>query len=551
VGDIAPYWLKDLDNDENTRIEAVLVYRSEELNMWLQVGQEAGNDQVKEAAHFIENQILPTNRAFFGREWQPGVDGDNRINILHVRRIGGVGAAYFWSGDEYVTAVNPYSNQREMIYVSLSDAVIGSDAYNATIAHEMQHLIHWTTDINEDAWLNEGFSELAAHVNGFDTRRARSYVAQTDIQLNTLSHEPEVIGAHYGAASLFSIYFMDRFGEEATQALVGHSANGIDGFTHTLADLNANLSFDDLFADWLVASFLAGEGLQQGIYQYQSLDLPAIQPMNIVQFPTRGETTVSQYGADYFRVRSNEPLTALFTGTQQVNLVDAAPHSGQYFWISSPADESDMSLTREFDLTDVRSATLTFWTWYEIEAGWDYAYVALSADDGKTWTTIETQSTTRDNPIGNSFGPGFTGISGDETEPSWVKEVADLTPFVGQPVLLRFQYVTDDAVHGQGFVIDDIAVPELDYFDDAERGNGGWQAAGFARTGHILPQYFIVQQILLRDSGVEVTRLQLDENQRGQWSIPLDEDNNEAILIVSGSTPITRNPGEYTYEIHK
>ena len=87
------------------------------------------------------------------------------------------------------------------------------------------------------------------------------------------------------AATLFAIYFLDRFGEEATQTLVQNPENGSTGFAQTLAELNLSLSFDDLFADWTAANYLAGIERGEGVYQYHSLDMPAIKPETIRRFP--------------------------------------------------------------------------------------------------------------------------------------------------------------------------------------------------------------------------------------------------------------------------
>ncbi len=549
VGDIASFWYKELDSDENRECQAELAYRSDSLNMWIEVGQRFDADRISEAAGVIESLILPTNRALFGTEWQPGIDGDNRINILHLKKVGGIGAAYYWSGDEYVTGINPFSNQRELLYVSLKHADIGSEAYFVAIAHELQHLIHWHIDANEDAWLNEGLSELASSANGFTINRASSYVNQTDIQLTTLSHELDVIGAHYASAALFSIYFRDRFGDQATSDLVSQQANGINGFDDTLNALGSGLSFNDLFADWLVTNYLAGAGLSQGIYQYADLKMPAVKTNHLGRLPAAQISTVNQYGADYYRITNDEPVTLAFTGTQQVDLADTQPKSGRFFWISSPADESNMTLTRTFDLSGLSSATLTYWAWYEIEPGWDYGYTAISADGGESWELLETTSASSDNPQGNSMGPAITGNSGGGSEPEWVQESADLTPYVGQSVQIRFQYVTDGAVHLGGVALDDITIPELGYLDDAERDDSGWEHQGFTRATGTLPASFLVQSIQQTTAGLEIRRLRLDENQQGKWTFPLNKQLNEVILIISGITPVSRHPSAYAFEV--
>lgn len=544
IGDTATFWFKNLAAATNEQISARLVYRSAALNMWVQADQRVKDADVIAAAQFIEQTILPTNRAYFGAERATGVNGDPRINILHLKELGGLGIAYFSSADEYPQAINPYSNERKMIYVSLKDAKLGSDRYFATVAHELQHMIQWHVDKNEDAWLNEGLSELAVHVNGFPTNREKSYANQTDVQLTTLRQDADVVAAHYAVAFLFTAYFRDRFGEAATQALAQRPENGIAGFAAILEELGTGLSFDDLFADWLVANYLNGARRDAPPYNYASVQLPGLEAQSWGR-PSPTTTTVHQYGADYWQLTGRAPVTVTFTGAQQVNTINTAAASGRHFWLTFPADESDMHLTRRFDLRGLDKATLTFQTWYEIEAGWDYAYVAISTDGGNTWTLLETAAATYDNPEGNSLGPGYTGNSGGGDAPVWIQQTADLTPYVGQETLIRFQYITDGAVHLQGFALDDIAIPELGYAHDAEMGSEGWQAAGFVRLTDTLPQRFLVQLILLGADAVTVERLQLDEQQQGAWTIPLGETYNKAIIVVSGITPFTQQTAVY------
>ncbi len=207
-----------------------------------------------------------------------------------------------------------------------------------------------------------------------------------------------------------------------------------------------------------------------------------------------------------------------------------------------------MRLTRAFDLTNVATANLSFWTWYEIEEGWDYGYVMVSTDNGRTWNILKTESTTTDNPQGNSFGEAYTGNSGGGDAAIWIQETADLTPYAGKEILLRFSTITDGAVTEAGFVVDDIAIPEIDFFDDAET-ETGWTEEGFLRSTAVLPQTFLVQRILLSDNDIQVERLQLNENQQGQWIFPMDNQVDKAILIISGLTPITRETAVYEYEI--
>ena len=60
-----------------------------------------------------------------------------------------------------------------MVYMNLSRGAyaLGSDGFNATLAHEAQHFVHWTVHPQQDSWINEGASELAMSVSGYDTAR--------------------------------------------------------------------------------------------------------------------------------------------------------------------------------------------------------------------------------------------------------------------------------------------------------------------------------------------------------------------------------------------
>ena len=179
--------------------------------------------------------------------------------------------------------------------------------------------------------------------------------------------------------------------------------------------------------------------------------------------------------------------------------------------------------------------------WYEIEEGWDYAYVEASDDDGRTWNVLEGQHTTTDNPSGNAYGPGYTGSS-DE----WLQESIDLTPFAGGPVLLRFEYVTDDAVYLDGLIIDDLSIPELDLSispDDT------WHADGFRLTGNPLPQNFIVQVIQSASDGrPQVSRLKLDDRNHAETNLTGDD---QTVVVVSPITPNTRHSAGYELEFRE
>ena len=547
VGTRRLFHVSNVDTDEQFDIHAILEYKTEHVYMWVEENVRFDQDDLSAAADLFEEHTYTTDRTFFGSEWSPGVDNDPHVSILHARDLGNSVAGYYSSADEFVSAVRDDSNEMEMFYINIENVTINDSFYNGVLAHEFQHMIHWHNDRNEETWINEGFSELAMRLNGFDVGGSDwTFASNPDTQLNSWPEGPGAAGANYGAGYLFTSYFLDRFGAEATQALVGHVENSFASVEGVLDELGAGLTYEGLFADWIVANLLDDPAIGDGRYGYDDIDPPSFDIETSYyesDYPVSVSSTVHQHGADYIELYGERPLTLRFTGSAQVGLVDTVAHSGQYVWWSNRGDDSDMTLTRAFDLSDVNQATLEFWAWYSIEEDWDYAYVEASSDGGATWEILTTPSGVGTNPNGNSFGWAYTGSSG-----GWIQEQVDISAYAGQEVLIRFEYVTDDAVNRPGFVVDDVAIPEIGYSSDFEEGEDGWETAGFMRHANVLPQRWLVQLILFGPD-TTVQRLELDEDQTGEWVIPLDGNTDRAVIAISGLAPVTTEIAPYNYEI--
>jgi len=126
-------------------------------------------------------------------------------------------------------------------------------------------------------------------------------------------------------------------------------------------------------------------------------------------------------------------------------------HSGTHSYFSGNTNNLDARLSAGQALHVAIDDTLRFWTSHNIESGWDYGYVEISADGGSSWTPIAGNITTENNPNGQNSGHGITGNSG-----GWKLAKFPLTLFVGQDVMFRFRYVTDGYVSSGGWYIDDI-----------------------------------------------------------------------------------------------
>jgi hypothetical protein len=562
LGDRRNFWVTDTSAERNFQTEAVLRYIGPEIYFWIEDGVSYNESELIALAQTFENETIPTNRAFFGSEWNPGIDGDPHIYILYSTNVGGSTAAYFSSADSLHPLAHEYSNAVEMFVLNADNQFLSETYTYGALAHEFQHMIHWYQDRNEESWLNEGLSELAGLLNGYGYAGfGILYTSSPDLQLNDWSPDQDANPPHYGASFLFVSYFLERFGNEGTQALVAHQDNGLNSVDAVLSDFGytdelngGQIGADDVVLDWMISNYLLDGNVADGRYTYpQYSDLvERARPSEWISDCSSGlrPKDVRQYGADYIRFDCNGQLTLRFEGSSQTGLLPESPFSGDYAFWSNKADSSDMTLTRSFDFSDVSGPlTLSYQTWYDIELDWDYLYLLASVDQGKTWQFQLTPSGTDTDPNGNSYGWAYTGFSGGgENRGEWINETIDLSRFAGEEeVLLRFEYVTDANVHGEGLLLDDISIEEINYFSDFETDDGGWEAQGFARVQNLLPQTFRLALISHGDQ-TEVRLLEIDSDNTLELELDFEGDTSGYTLLVMGSTRFTRQPAAYQIE---
>ena len=252
--------------------------------------------------------------------------------------------------------------------------------------------------------------------------------------------------------------------------------------------------------------------------------------------------TTPQYAGQYIEVRLPEGDALLtFNGQVETPLLPTEVYSGSHCWWGNSGDVIDSTLTGTFDLSRVSRATLSFRTWYAIEDRWDYAYVEVSDDGGETWSILEGAHSSTEKARGARFGPGYTGHSG-----GWLEDSVDLTPYAGQEIAVRFEYLTDKRTYDDGICFDDISIPEIGFYDDAEQ-DGIWEADGFFRTNNRVPQGYIVQVIELGDETV-VREMPVDADGTGSLLLEgFGAGLAKVIVIVAPTAPKTPR-ASYTLE---
>ncbi|MBN2677545.1 MAG: immune inhibitor A [Anaerolineaceae bacterium] len=554
VGDHQLFWITNDDTLESSQVGATLGSIGEDIYFWIEDGVTYDQDDLEDLVREFNNKIVPTNRKFFGEEWIPGVDNDPRMYALYTRGLGEMLYGYFSAPDEFPPQVTQYANGHEMFVLSADNLLLDSDEIRSTMAHEYQHMIHWYRDRNEESWVNEGFSQLAEVLNNYaPPGHDYSFAMQPDTQLTDWSSDSSENSAHYGSSFLYMTYFLDRFGDKVTQSLVSEDRNGMSGVDYVLESNGITdpttgkpIGADDVFADWVAAFYLNDPTVADGRYSFSLYPNP---PSPNVEEEIRScpmkprSASVHQYGIDILEVTCKGEYIFDFQGSRSVQLIPTDAYSGKFSFWSNQGDQSNSTLTREFDLTAVSGEVeMTYQTWYRIEEDWDYLYVEASTN-GEDWTILDTPSCTTYNPTGNSYGCGYTGSTN-----GWITERVDLSEYAGQKVLVRFDYITDTAVIEEGLLLDDVRVDAIDYFSDFEENDAGWVSEGFIRVENLLPQTFRVTLINMSGETTVETVVLTDEMHA---SIPfsIDSWDDEIVIIVSGTTRFTKLPAQYTYTI--
>ncbi|MFW5940687.1 MAG: hypothetical protein ACOCXI_02720 [Chloroflexota bacterium] len=522
--------------------EAILLAVTEHTYFWAESDLGLDPAAVAAAAERFEREYYPRLVNLFGQEWQPGMDNDPHFSVLHLDyAAGGTDElGHFNSGDEYPQTLFSGSNEQEIIYLNMGNLTLGSDLYFGTLVHEFQHLAQWYVDANETAWLNEGLSQLAEIYVGLETADTVDYLLSPDIQLNSWDNSGEDVYAHYGAAYLFCVYLWEQLGEAATRELARHPANGIASVNAILEGYRPDLSLEQFVAQWTVANYVDDAAVGPA-YDYETLELRRPNVQTKVQYaPFETIEHVPQFGAHYVSLELEGEVTLSFAGDTVTPLAPTSPYSGEQMWFAPAQENVNAQMTAHFDLSGLDQATLTYWTWYDLEPGLDYAYVSASTDGGATWKVL---APSHSRP--GDYGPAYNGRSAalpNADKDGWVQESVSLDEFAGQAVLVRFELLTYYEAEGHGFALDDISIPQLEYTTDVEEGMDGWQASGFVQTGAVLPQRWAVHYIS-HGLPAEVVALDLDDFNQGRW--PVDLGAEGGALAITALTPFAYEPVDF------
>ncbi|GAA1608166.1 immune inhibitor A domain-containing protein [Actinoplanes couchii] len=348
--------------------------------------------------------------------------------------------------------------------------------YESTFAHEWQHLLAYYTDPDEDVWVSEGLADyaqsltgyvdagLGVHHQGFDNHivcyqgfgltkttfnpNPRDCGGPSN-SLNLWSEgEPDEILADYGIVYSFMLYLRDRFGTKALTAL--HKDKKNHGLAAIAAALPTGVKVHDVLHDFQLTALVdkivsRPGGVVKGVPRERVISPSLNSTVNLDNPASYGEAGAAPNGADYIKL-PKEWQTLRFDGAKTLPPEPLAWTLDAGALFSGNTPDTDTTAARQVDVP-ATDPVLRFKSTHGLEEKFDYGYVTVSGDGGKTWQMVK-GDTTVEGPLGPALTGKATGVALN----------FDLKAYAKKRILIGFRYVSDGAVSIGGWHVSDVKI---------------------------------------------------------------------------------------------
>jgi len=252
----------------------------------------------------------------------PNKSGDAHIyvliyDIIDAGNLEAYIAGYFSPNDQ---GNGSYSNRKDLLYIDCNPANPGSSDVLRNVAHELQHLLHYGADRDEDlyggTWVNEGASEYASVICGYSLRSPSKYLNNPGRSLLTFDYNDNSL-IDYEKVALWTYYLGEKFGPSLIGQIVQQPENSVEGVRAALQAKGISLSFEEIFSNFVVANYLNNPSLDaQGYFGYRTITLPPFAPSgDFGSYPIDHQTkTLAAYSSQYIRFYGQDS-TAILTLT--------------------------------------------------------------------------------------------------------------------------------------------------------------------------------------------------------------------------------------------
>ena len=508
--------------------------------------------RAQQMAQRLDTYVLDPVQALLRFAEPPGVDGDPRLYVALSLDPEAHYFGYFLETSVLPKSLYPYSSQHEMLVVNLAaddEFDYFDDILIDIVAHEYVHILQYLSDKGEELWLNEAIATYVGYVaskpflSGSALQSFGNSFLQAPATGLTQWQALEDMTNKYGAGGLFIAYLVERFGKGIVARLLADQENGWRSIAKLLRE-DHGVAADQVFADWILANYYLDH--RRG-YGYQALDAELTGPQPTASynsFPATHDSRLPQYSTDYIAVdvRGADKLLLRLNQHAEARLVNEATPDGDHFYYAVTSDDANSSLTRAFDLSEIKSAWLEFQVWYDLEEDYEYGYVTVSEDGGETWQALRGIYMKTSELYDDYYPAGYT-----RSTANWLPERITISHYAPGQILLRFEVNSSYATEHGGMAIDDLRIDAIDFRDSFETHDESWVAEGWVRTDNRLPNNTWLQAVQDTGNSLDVSRALVTGS--GELSVDILPGVSQVLVAVSPVVPYTSLPTDYELEL--
>ena len=269
VGDQRAFWIYEFSSSSYYKINATLISIGENCYVYMEdyciaeLGEHAAIKQTENICDEFDYTIYPriTDLAGHPNGTLGDIDGDPRIIILLSQNP----ISYYDQRNELQLE---YSNLCEMFHIYYKTWI-------PTIAHEFHHLIWFNNEMDEPHFTLEALAEYAMYYADY-LAPYDNLVPQVGIFLDhpedSLLYWNMLKPIDYGSAYLFAFYIAEHYGISILRNLITEPADGSHGIELVLQRAGYNITFNELYLNWITALTIDELGFGNKLYGFENID---------------------------------------------------------------------------------------------------------------------------------------------------------------------------------------------------------------------------------------------------------------------------------------
>jgi hypothetical protein len=287
------FWARNLATKGYDTVDAVLLAEGEKCLVWAESSAGVSIDTGRAIAGVYDSQIYDKIVGTFGSDeimTRGDVDGNGKLILLLLdikdgfQDSGAYTAGFFNSSDLLDTSFDNHSNKSDMIYVDTYPSKLGSPDSYATIAHELQHFINFTTRYTEeyqyrrmDEWVDEGLSSAAEQIylGRHNSERVSQFMASETVRRGNnffvWGNEDGNVLDDYSTVYLFFQWLrIQSGGTEIYKRIIespDYDYRAVTGaITGAFAEALGSTSWETTLRSWFAANYINSP---EGLYGYR------------------------------------------------------------------------------------------------------------------------------------------------------------------------------------------------------------------------------------------------------------------------------------------